>query len=742
VSKYLEERQKTEQTGRIKIRPQHERIPNPDILGRGIRTQSEVVFALLGLSITLVAMIFLYSDTLNLLIHSIETGFLTGVLEQIAFLAIVTFLVYGSILYLVTRIGYLQRLRKHHSASWKELSSVYEGNPPRLTIVIPSYKENPYVIRRSILSSALQQSPDKRVVLLIDNPPHPYGAEDTQLLGRTRGLAKEIENLLGEQARWMGIRWHDFQQRMKDHGFDPLEEGLLLSDAYLDVASWFRSEASRYEGVDHNDDLFVQKTFVEPSHFYARRAQEIMQHVMEENFELSLQDVSKEHRFLASLFQVEITSFERKKYTNLSNEPNKAMNLNSYIGLLGKKYREVSTNGDLYLLPTESPQPDLSIPDADYLVTLDADSILTPDYALRLIHYMEQPENRKVAVAQTPYSAVPNPPTLIERVAGATTDIQYLIHQGFTRLNATFWVGANALLRTAALEDIKIVEEEREFPVTRYIQDRTVIEDTESSVDLVAKGWRLYNYPERLSYSETPPDFGALLIQRRRWANGGLIILPKLLRYLFSRPLSLRKCAEGLMRFHYLTGTVEVNVGMILLLTYPFEQNLRSIWLPLTAAPYFFFYGRDLMQAGYRLADLFRIYALNLMLIPINLGGVLKSIQQAWTKKKIPFSRTPKILGRTAAPHLYIIAEYLIMSYCFGRFAVDSLNHQWPHALFVVVNGCFLLYAIGSYMELKESIEGIWKRTRHAQSVRRIARSRGISHGRLRRKTEMKPTAI
>jgi len=63
------------------------------------------------------------------------------------------------------------------------------------------------------------------------------------------------------------------------------------------------------------------------------------------------------------------------------------------------------------------------------------------------------------------------------------------------------------------------VEVERGFTVTRYIQDRTVIEDTESSVDLVERGWRLYNYPERMAYSATPPDFGSLLIQRRRWVN-------------------------------------------------------------------------------------------------------------------------------------------------------------------------------------------------------------------------------
>ena len=98
--------------------------------------------------------------------------------------------------------------------------------------------------------------------------------------------------------------------------------------------------------------------------------------------------------------------------------------------------------------------------------------------------------------------------------------------KGFTQHNATYWVGANALLRHTALKEIAVREVERGYPVQRFIQDRTVIEDTESSVDLSVRGWRLYNYPERLAYSATPPDFGSLIIQRRRWANGGLIILP------------------------------------------------------------------------------------------------------------------------------------------------------------------------------------------------------------------------
>ena len=38
-------------------------------------------------------------------------------------------------------------------------------------------------------------------------------------------------------------------------------------------------------------------------------------------------------------FQVEVTSFERKRFVNLSHEPNKAMNLNSYIALIGRQWR-------------------------------------------------------------------------------------------------------------------------------------------------------------------------------------------------------------------------------------------------------------------------------------------------------------------------------------------------------------------------------------------------------------------
>ncbi|MDP9351051.1 MAG: glycosyltransferase family 2 protein [Chloroflexota bacterium] len=391
----------------------------------------------------------------------------------------------------------------------------------------------------------------------------------------------------------------------------------------------------------------------------------------------SRDDIERGYVQLLDLFGVDISSFERRRYVNLSQEPNKAANLNSYIRLIGENFKEVVDGDTRHLVGCDKASGTLTVPTAEYVVNVDADSILLPEYVSTLIRFMEEPGNERVAVVQTPYSAVPGARTLLERLGGATTDIQYIIHQGFTRYGATFWVGANALIRRAALDDIAYVECERGFEVVTYIKDRTVIEDTESTIDLVTRGWQLHNYPDRLSYSATPPDFGALLIQRRRWANGGLLILPQLLSYLSGGSFTVRKVAEGLVRFHYLTSIAGVNAGLLLLLTIPLEDNSAAFWLALASLPYYYIYARDLKVNGYRWSDVFRVYALNLMLLPVNLGGVLKSLKQAWTGRKIPFGRTPKTNGRTSAPPGYLLAEYGLLTYCALAFCVDIVAGRY-----------------------------------------------------------------
>src|SRR5579884_418580 len=663
----------------------------------------EIALTWLFISITFIAWGFATWEGVDILWERFEAMSRLAFFEQLLFIFLVQCLIYGNFVYQWTRLGALKRRAAHQPASREALEGVYEERAPSLTILVPSYKEEVSVIQRTLLSGALQDYPNRRVVLLIDDPPSPKDPSDRASLAAARQLPFTVQTLLEDAAAPFRDAYRQYTRRRLEQKVDIAEESARLVQLYDQAAVWFEKQAAGYPVRDHADALFVRKILIASAEELRRRAEAIEQAALVGM--LTNQRVRREYRRLATLFHVEVTCFERKRYVNLSHESNKAMNLNIYIGLIGKSFRTVLREDGLYLEAVEKAESQNSIPEADFIITLDADSLLTTDYALRLIYIMRQPGNERIAVAQTPYSAIPGAPDVLERIAGATTDIQYLIHQGFTQYDATFWVGANALLRKSALEDIRIVDHERGFQIVKYVQDRTVIEDTESSVDLIERGWRLYNYPERLAYSATPADFGSLLIQRRRWANGGLIILPKLLRYLLRRPHGISKWVEGLFRCHYLISIAAVNIGLLILLALPFEGSIRSLWLPVTALPYFFLYGRNLVRSGYRWSDLFRVYALNLMLIPVNLCGVIKSLHQAISRRKIPFGRTPKIIGRTAAPALYIFLEYALLFHWLLGFAVDVFNRRWTHATFSFLNAAFLGWALFRFIGFAESKE-------------------------------------
>ena len=342
------------------------------------------------------------------------------------------------------------------------------------------------------------------------------------------------------------------------------------------------------------------------------------------------------------------------------------MNLNSYISLIGKSLREIVREDGRHLEPCDERVATLTIPPSDYIATVDADSLITSDYAIRLIDVMERIGGERIAVAQTPYTAIPDTPIALERTAAASTDGQFFNHQGLAYLDASFWVGASALMRRAALEDIARDVDERGHTVKVYIEDKILIEDMAATFDLINKGWRVYHDPGRLSYSATPPDFGALIIQRRRWANGGLLILPKLCRYLLRWPPSLGKLREGLMRLPTLTSASIGGIALPVLLLYRFDDSLVPIWMPVAAIPYYLLLGCDLVRAGYRWQDLPAVYALNLLLIPVNLAGTAQSLRQAFTGRPVPFKRTPKVSGHTSAPARYLAAVYALFAYLLG----------------------------------------------------------------------------
>jgi hypothetical protein len=182
-----------------------------------------------------------------------------------------------------------------------------------------------------------------------------------------------------------------------------------------------------------------------------------------------------------------------------------------------------------------------------------------------------------------------------------------------------------------------------------------------------------------------------------------LLILPNLFRYMASSPQKIRRIPEMLFRWHYLVSPTTVNLGMLLLLCIPFRDAVPSLLLIVAAAPYYVLYGRDLVAADYGWGDVLRIYALNLLLIPVNLAGVAHSLKQAFTGQVAAFARTPKIKGRTSSPRAYLIAVAVIIVFSCLAAISDLEAGKYVFSLFGFSNAGLYVYAMIRFVGLRES---------------------------------------
>ena len=628
--------------------------------------------------------------------------------EEVLYLVIVSLLTVSALAYLLARLGFFYRTRTHHRAARAALDKYFDARRPALTTIIPSYQEDERVIRTTLLSAALQEYPDKRVVLLIDDPYVPKTRAARQQLESARALPGKIEMLLAGPAHRFARDMRSFEGTLK-RGEQPVSSSMTtLAEAYAVAVSWLEDLAGHQEIIDHTDTFFVKEIVLRLAGSL-REVQTALNESAAEGVVLHPQMFLRLYRRLVWTFSARITSFERKRYVSLSHEPNKAMNLNSYMGLMGGMYREVQTVGGTALVPC-LPGEGFEVPDPDYVVTLDADSVLLPEYCLRLVHLLEQQQHQDTAIAQTPYSAFPGSTTRLERIAGATTDLQHIVHQGLTYYNATFWVGANAVIRKKALNQIAETSYIGDWEIKQYIKDRTVIEDTESTIDLGLHDWRLFNYPERLSYSATPPDFGSLSIQRRRWANGGLLILGKLHRTSRARRAAGNriKRSELFLRWNYMASISWSSTSLLILLAFPFSATLISPLLGVIALPYFIAMASDLRYCGYKRLDVFRIYGFNLILLGVNLAGTLSSIVQGITASKAPFARTPKVRDRTVVAPFLLIAPYILIGLAGYTLYHAYVNHLTENTFYAAMNVVLACYAVVAFIGLRNSLVDLW----------------------------------
>lgn len=631
----------------------------------------------------------------------------TQLLATTVFLVSVTALTFSACMYLLARAGALPRLAAHRHPRRIAIDEHFSDHEPLLTALLPSRREDPDLVRMSLWSVALQEFPRLNVVLLLDDDPEPIDDAARAALEGCRALTAELDAAL----RPVFERVDAAAARIRSGALTPAEATEVVMREHAACARWLHARADEAPTRTHVEVFFVEQVLRRLASDLDATAAALLEAAESGAAPLTLARAHQLASRLVRIFGAETSTFERRRYASFSHVPNKAMNLNSYLGLIGGRYRERVVDGHRVLEDAGTGRGALEVAEPDFVLTLDADSMLLPGYCATLVHALEQPENARVAVAQTPYSAYRGAPTRLERIAGATTDLQHIVHQGLTAFGATFWVGANAVLRWQALASLRRETVEDGTRIVRYISDRTAIEDTESSIEIAEHGWTLMNYPERLSYSATPPDFGSLVIQRRRWADGGLLIIPAL------RALAARRrrdgepmrVAERLLRLNYLGSISWVTLGLLAVLTlYPMDGQLVTLLLMLIALPYFVEMASDLRLLGYHRRDIVAIYGLNLLLLPVNLAGSAASVLQILTGRKARFARTPKVSSRTRVPAFFVLAP-MAMVLVAGAVGVRAgTAGAWGTAAFAGFTAVATLWAIVRLIGVRAAASDLW----------------------------------
>ena len=140
----------------------------------------------LAISITVVAWaVYLVQVVVS---RFIDSGFHDSklVIQTAFYVGIMTLLLLSALMYLLARQGALYRSRGHVRVPRAEVDAFMANSGKSLTVLVPSYSEEPSVVRATLLSAALQEYPGMRIVLLIDDPPEPT---DLEALARLGGLS-------------------------------------------------------------------------------------------------------------------------------------------------------------------------------------------------------------------------------------------------------------------------------------------------------------------------------------------------------------------------------------------------------------------------------------------------------------------------------------------------------------------------------------------------------------------------
>ncbi len=196
----------------------------------------------------------------------------------------------------------------------------------------------------------------------------------------------------------------------------------------------------------------------------------------------------------------------------------------------------------------------MELTDAEYFAIFDADFVPPEDFLLRTVPFLEA--DPKLAGVQTRWGFLNEDASLLTKAQAFMLNLHFVIEQ-FVRSRLGLWMtfnGTAGVLKRSAVEWVG------------GWQTETLTEDSDLSIRLYDRGYRILYLPDVVVPSELPDSVLAFKAQQKRWAKGGAQVLRKHWRKILSPEWPLGWKMEVLMQTF---GNLGYPLGLLLMFLLP-----------------------------------------------------------------------------------------------------------------------------------------------------------------------------
>ena len=215
----------------------------------------------------------------------------------------------------------------------------------------------------------------------------------------------------------------------------------------------------------------------------------------------------------------------------------------------------------------------------EFIVTLDADHVASPELIEELIGFFADPKVAVVQGAQDFYNldSFQHQVDFPHQAGWQQQELFFsVIQPGKDRYNAAFYCGSPGIVRRSAVEQIG------GFPT------ESITEDMHTSLRLQKEGWRVVYFNRTVARGLAPQTFTGFATQWQRWGHGNMQVM-RIEKPLFNRKFSLGQqlCYFSSFYFYWLsyqklfmviTPIISLFFGVFVMVTDPWSY--ASYFLP------------------------------------------------------------------------------------------------------------------------------------------------------------------